>query len=69
MGQQSKGDSEGWSVPETETVQQLNELAMKKLAEIIRRNSAGESMWQGYSKSEVEAARELLEKESAEVVR
>lgn len=64
-----QGESEGWSLPDTSTTEQLNELATKKLAEIVRRNSAGESLWQGYKPSEIAAARELLEQDAPQVAR
>lgn len=62
-------DSDDFALPDTTTTQKLNELATKKLAEIVRRNGAGESLWQGYDKAEVAAARELLDNEAAQVVR
>lgn len=60
---------EEWSLPDVTMLQNLNELATKKLAEIVRRNGAQERLWQGYDESEVAAARDLLSKESAELVR
>ncbi|KAI1169739.1 tetratricopeptide [Nemania sp. FL0916] len=57
-------ESEEWPVPASSTLQKLDEMATEKLAEIIRRNSAGERDWQGYSKVEIAAARELLESRS-----
>ncbi|GKT58920.1 tetratricopeptide repeat domain-containing protein [Colletotrichum tofieldiae] len=62
-------DSEEWSLPDVTTLQKLNELATQKLAEIVRRNGAQERLWQGYDESEVVAARDLLSKESVELVR
>ncbi|KAJ0381630.1 hypothetical protein COL26b_000308 [Colletotrichum chrysophilum] len=50
-------------------MQKLNEVATQKLAEIVRRNSAKDRLWQGYNESEVAAARDLLSKESVELVR
>ncbi|KAL2760579.1 hypothetical protein ACRALDRAFT_2039190 [Sodiomyces alcalophilus JCM 7366] len=58
-----------WIPPDTTTTEKLNELATKKLAEITRRNLAGEPHWQGYKPSEIAAARALLEKDSAGVSR
>lgn len=52
-----------------QTVQKLRELATAKLAEIVRRSSAGEAGWTGYDDAEVAAARELLSKEGADVAR
>ncbi|KAM0496205.1 hypothetical protein D7B24_001025 [Verticillium nonalfalfae] len=62
-------DADDWSPPDEATVHKLRELATKKLSEIVRRKDAGEKSWQGYSESEVAAARDLLSKESADVVR
>ena len=56
-------------MPDTATMEQLNELATEKLAEIVRRSTAGEPHWRGYEESEVAAARDLLAKDSATVVR
>ncbi|KAF5504458.1 TPR repeat protein oca3 [Colletotrichum fructicola] len=60
-------DADDWAVPDTNTVQKLNEVATQKLAEIVRRNSAKDRLWQGYDESEVAAARDLLSKESVEL--
>ncbi|KAM0286024.1 hypothetical protein ACHAQH_001214 [Verticillium albo-atrum] len=62
-------DADDWSPPDETTIQKLRELATQKLSEMVRRKDAGERSWQGYSESEVTAARELLSKESADVVR
>ncbi|KAI1429446.1 tetratricopeptide [Xylaria sp. FL1777] len=62
-------EPEEWSVPESSTLQKLDEVATKKLAEIVRRNSAGEKDWQGYAEAEITAARELLESHSMASVR
>nr|XP_036583001.1 tetratricopeptide repeat domain-containing protein [Colletotrichum truncatum]KAF6791897.1 tetratricopeptide repeat domain-containing protein [Colletotrichum truncatum] len=64
-----QADSGDWALPETSTVQKLNEAATQKLAEIVRRNGAKERLWQGYDEAEIAAARDLLSKESAELVR
>jgi len=55
--------------PKIETVKKLDELATKKLAEIVRRYSKGENGWMGYEEAEVIAARELLDREGKGVVR
>lgn len=47
----------------------MDELATEKLAEIIRRNSAGEREWQGYNKAEIAAARELLKLQDTAIIR
>ncbi|KAI9848732.1 MAG: hypothetical protein M1837_006819 [Sclerophora amabilis] len=50
-------------------LEKLNELATAKLAEIVRRSSAGEKGWTGYDQAEVIAARELLDRDSKSVER
>lgn len=60
---------DGFVAPDQKSTQKLNQLATAKLAEIVRRNSAGEKLWQGYEASEIAAARELLAKTSSENVR
>ncbi|KAI0866198.1 tetratricopeptide [Xylaria cubensis] len=62
-------ETEEWDVPSPVTVQKLDELATEKLAEIIRRYSAGEKDWQGYSEAEIVAARELLKTQDTATVR
>ncbi|KAI0157456.1 tetratricopeptide [Xylariaceae sp. FL1272] len=62
-------ESGEWSLPDSRTLQRLDELATDKLAEIVRRSSAGEKDWQGYDKAEITAARELLESSSTATVR
>lgn len=62
-------ESGDWIPPDTTTTEKLNELATKKLAEILRRNLAGEPNWQGYKPSEISAARALLEKDAADLLR
>ncbi|PHH91046.1 hypothetical protein CDD83_1885 [Cordyceps sp. RAO-2017] len=62
-------EAEGPALPEQATVEELNQVATKKLAEIVRRFGAREKLWQGYDAGEIAAARELLSKSSTEVVR
>ncbi|KAI2643658.1 tetratricopeptide [Xylaria nigripes] len=62
-------ESEDWPVPERSTLLKLDELATEKLAEIVRRSSAGEKDWQGYDEAELAAARKLLESSSTATVR
>ncbi|KAI1188273.1 tetratricopeptide [Nemania serpens] len=62
-------DSDEWYIPAASTLQKLDKVATEKLAEITRRNLAGEKDWQGYNEAEIAAARELLESYSAVVVR
>ncbi|KAF2972575.1 hypothetical protein GQX73_g982 [Xylaria multiplex] len=62
-------ESEEWAIPASSTLQKLDEAATEKLAEIVRRNSAGEKDWQGYAEAEIEAARELLKSRSTATIR
>lgn len=55
-----QAESDEWPVPATETLQKLDATATEKLAEIVRRYSAGEKDWQGYGEAEIAATRELL---------
>ncbi|KAI0914118.1 tetratricopeptide [Ustulina deusta] len=64
-----QSESEEWSIPAPATLQKLDEVATEKLAEIVRRNSAGEKDWQGYAEGEIVAARELLESGSTATIR
>jgi ER membrane protein complex subunit 2 len=48
------------ALPTQGTVEAINELATSKLAEILRRNGAKESGWDGYDVAELAAAKELL---------
>jgi hypothetical protein len=62
-------ESDGFTIPERKTIEKLNEVATSKLAEIVRRHSAGETLWQGYNSGEVAAARDLLSKSAPVTVR
>ncbi|KAL1877112.1 hypothetical protein VTK73DRAFT_8849 [Phialemonium thermophilum] len=64
-----QADPDDFALPDNATIEQLNELATKKLAEIVRRYSAGDKKWQGYEEAEIRAARELLAKDSPEMRR
>ncbi|KAL2170985.1 hypothetical protein VTG60DRAFT_4000 [Thermothelomyces hinnuleus] len=57
-------ESDFW-LPDTNTIERLNELATAKLSEITRRSSANDRGWRGYSEAEVAAARELLADDAA----
>ncbi|CAK7265367.1 Inositol phosphatase SIW14 [Sporothrix epigloea] len=61
--------TEDFTLPDTETVQRLAQLATEKLSEIVRRNTAKEPHWSGYDEAEIAAARELLAGETATIVR
>ncbi|KAI0840218.1 tetratricopeptide [Hypoxylon sp. FL0890] len=65
----NKNESVGFAVPDSATLSKLDELATEKLAEIVRRSSAGEKGWQGYDEAEIKATRELLENNSSAIVR
>ncbi|KPM41672.1 hypothetical protein AK830_g4905 [Neonectria ditissima] len=62
-------ESDGFSLPEQETIEKLNQAATKKLAEIVRRHGAQEPLWQGYNADEIAAAKALLDKSSSNVIR
>lgn len=62
-------DPDDFVLPDTATIERLNELATEKLSEIVRRNGAQEREWRGFDKAEIAAARELLSKESAGTAR
>ncbi|WKT43388.1 Tetratricopeptide-like helical domain superfamily [Fusarium oxysporum f. sp. vasinfectum] len=64
-----QSESDEFSLPDQQTLTKLNQAATAKLAEIVRRYGAREPLWQGYNADEIAAARELLDKSSAEVVR
>lgn len=64
-----QSESDEFSLPDQQTLAKLNQAATAKLAEIVRRYGAQEPLWQGYNADEIAAARELLDKSSAEVVR
>jgi len=55
--------------PSTATAQRLHELATSKLAEAVRRSTAGERGWDGYDQAEIIAARELLDRDMSDVQR
>jgi len=55
--------------PTVATVQRLHELATSKLAEAIRRNTAGEKGWDGYDEAEIIAARALLDRDTKDIER
>ncbi|KAI1410953.1 tetratricopeptide [Hypoxylon sp. FL1857] len=65
----NKADSDGFAVPDSTTLSKLDEMATEKLAEIVRRSSAGEKGWQGYDEAEIKATRELLEGDSDAIIR
>ncbi|KAF2766004.1 tetratricopeptide repeat domain-containing protein [Teratosphaeria nubilosa] len=60
------GDS---APPSVEMVKKLNEVATRKLGEIVRRAASGEKGWDGYSEAELKATRELLEESVQKIER
>ncbi|KAK4203289.1 hypothetical protein QBC40DRAFT_167224 [Triangularia verruculosa] len=59
-----KVDDEDFTLPDSSTIERLNELATAKLAEIVRHSSAQDRGWKGYDAAEVAAARELLSEDA-----
>ncbi|KAF2842699.1 hypothetical protein M501DRAFT_993444 [Patellaria atrata CBS 101060] len=55
--------------PSVKTVEKLNEAATRKLAEIVRRSTAGEAGWEGFDPAEVHATRELVNKDTQTIDR
>ncbi|KAK0840845.1 Inositol phosphatase SIW14 [Friedmanniomyces endolithicus] len=55
--------------PSVATVMKLNELATAKLAEIVRRGTAGEKGWDGYSEVELKAAKDLIDRDTQKIER
>ncbi|KAK1069749.1 Inositol phosphatase SIW14 [Friedmanniomyces endolithicus] len=55
--------------PSVATVKKLNELATAKLAEIVRRGTAGEKGWDGYSEAELKAAKDLIDRDTQRIER
>lgn len=56
-------------LPDTDTVEKLNETATSKLSEIVRRSTAKEPGWEGYDEASLIAARELLNRDSGSMTR
>ncbi|KUJ15579.1 uncharacterized protein LY89DRAFT_588507 [Mollisia scopiformis] len=65
---QAKSDS-ALATPDSKTLERLNETATAKLSEIVRRSVAGEAGWEGFTKSEVIAAKALLETDAVKISR
>ena len=64
----SKSDS-GLPLTDLKTVERLNETATAKLSEIVRRSVSGEAGWEGYDRSEIVAAKALLDSGAAKNIR
>lgn len=60
-----QSDDGDFSLPDTRTIERLDELATAKLAEIVRHSSAQDRGWRGYDAAEVAAARELLSEDAS----
>ncbi|KAK4137998.1 hypothetical protein BT67DRAFT_432141 [Trichocladium antarcticum] len=59
-----QSDDNELTLPDTKTIEQLNELATAKLSEIVRHCAAHERGWRGYDEATVAAARELLSEDA-----
>lgn len=57
-------DEHEFALPDTRTLERLDELATAKLSEIVRHSAAQDRGWRGYAESEVAAARELLSEDA-----
>ena len=57
------------NLPDTKTVQLLNQKATEKLHDILRRCAGGEQGWQGYDSAELIAVREILDRDATPVTR
>ncbi|KAH8174209.1 tetratricopeptide repeat domain-containing protein [Sarocladium implicatum] len=68
-GGKSRKQEEGFSLPDQDTLEKLNQAATQKLGEIVRRYGAHEPLWQGYDANEIAAARALLDKSTSDVAR
>ena len=66
----SKDDAEeDFQIPSMKSIEQLNELATSKLAEIVRKHVTKAPGWAGYDGGEVIAARALLDQDTQDVKR
>lgn len=57
-------EDDGLTLPDTATIERLNELATAKLAEIVRHSAANDRGWRGYGEADIAAARELLSEDA-----
>ncbi|KAK5689573.1 Inositol phosphatase SIW14 [Elasticomyces elasticus] len=55
--------------PSVAAVKKLNQLATAKLGEIVRRGTAGEKGWDGYSEAELKAAKALIDSDTQKIER
>ncbi|KAK3897811.1 TPR repeat protein oca3 [Staphylotrichum tortipilum] len=64
-----QADDSEFALPDTSTVERLNELATAKLAAIVRHSTARDRGWRGYSEADVSAARVLLTEDASAIKR
>lgn len=62
-------ETDGFSLPDQATIEKLNQAAVNKLSEIVRRFESGDKAWQGYHAGEIAASKEALAQSRAESVR
>jgi hypothetical protein len=62
-------DDSEFALPDTSTLERLNELATARLSEIVRHSAASDRGWRGYSEAEVAAARALLADDASAIER
>ncbi|KAK4122314.1 protein prenylyltransferase [Parathielavia appendiculata] len=58
-----------FTLPDTNTIERLNELATAKLSEIVRRSLSHDRGWRGYSEGDIAVARDLLGEDESQVTR
>lgn len=59
----AQDDNDDVSLPSSQIIQKLEEIATNKLAEMIRNYKSGKKGWQGFEEAEIIAARELLDRD------
>jgi len=64
-----QADDSEFALPDTSTVERLNELATAKLSAIVRHSDARDRGWRGYSEAEVSAARAVLAEDASAIKR
>ncbi|KAL0466780.1 hypothetical protein QR685DRAFT_449820 [Neurospora intermedia] len=67
QAKQAKQTDDGeFTLPDSKTIERLDELATAKLSEIVRHSTLKDRGWRGYDEREVAAARELLSQNGIE---
>ncbi|KAK1783423.1 hypothetical protein QBC45DRAFT_388521 [Copromyces sp. CBS 386.78] len=67
QAKQAKQTDDGeFTLPDSKTIERLDELATVKLSEIVRHSTLKDRGWRGYDEREVAAARELLSQNGIE---